>query len=217
MQMPSSRGVNADQAPEPQKTKKWQYLIAALSLAFTIGLAVLIGFNWDAVHRMAGYGYTGGFIISALGGATVVVPVPMLAVQFALGGILKPLAGPAILGPLYVGVICAAGETLGALSIYMTGIGGSAPFSMPGSGWIKRLSDRLNTLLERRGQLTLFLLSVIMNPLFYPASLAMGASRFGIKRYTAVTLAGKGIKCSLIAYAGYFGLKGIFSLLGLEL
>jgi membrane protein DedA with SNARE-associated domain len=184
---------------------------------FTTVTALLIGLNWEVVNRMAGYGYAGGFIISALGGATVVVPVPMLAVQFALGGILKPLVGPEILGPLYVGIICAAGETLGAVSIYMTGVGGSAPFSMPKSGWLKRLSGKLNILLERRGQMTLFLLSVIMNPLFYPASLAMGASRFGIKRYTLITLAGKVVKCSLIAYAGYFGLKGIFSLLGIEL
>ena len=207
----------AEGCPPGKDRKKWQYLVAALTVLFAVGLGLLIAFNWDMVYRMAGYGYAGGFIISALGGATILVPVPMLAVQFALGAVVKPMFGPAVVGPLFVGIVCAMGETLGAVSIYITGLGGTAPFSGARTGWLKRVSDRLSSLLEKRGQLTLFLLSAIMNPFFYPASLAMGASRFGIRRYVLITLAGKSIKCSMIAYAGYFGLKGFFNLLGIDL
>ncbi len=199
-----------------KKRKIIQYSIAAATLIATTVLGLLIGFNWEMVNRMAGYGYTGGFLISALGAATILVPVPMLAVQFALGGLVKPIVGPLFLGPLYVGIICGAGETLGALSIYITGIGGSAPFSDIKSKRLKSWGERIYQLIETKGQITLFLLSAIMNPFFYPASLAMGASRFGIKRYTLITLSGKIIKCSAIAYAGYFGLKGIFSAFGIE-
>jgi len=191
--------------------------MAVTTVVFTVGLATLIAFNWDMLYRMAGYGYTGGFIISALGGATILVPVPMLAVQFALGGVVKPILGPALLGPFYVGAVCALGETLGALTIYATGLGSAIPFSGTRRGWLKRLSDKVNHLLECRGKITLFLLSAIMNPFFYPASIAMGASRFGFKRYAVITLSGKLIKCSVIAYAGYFGLKGVFELIGIEL
>ena len=200
-----------------QGKNKWQYALAVLTILFTIGLGVVLAFNWDAIYRIAGYGYAGGFVISALGSATIIVPVPMLAVQFALGGVVKPLIGPNFLGPLFVGGVCSLGETLGALSIYITGVGGSAPFSTPKSGWWKRLSDKIASLIEKRGRITLFLLSAIMNPFFYPASIMMGASRFGIKRYGLITFAGKFIKCSLIAYAGYFGFKGIFSLFGIDL
>jgi len=207
----------AQSQPESSKFKKRQYIMAATTVFFTLGLAALIAFNWDMLYRMAGYGYAGGFVISALGGATILVPVPMLAVQFALGGVVKPILGPALLGPFYVGAVCALGETLGALTIYITGLGGSIPFSGTRRGWLKRLSDKLNHLLECRGKITLFLLSAIMNPFFYPASIAMGASRFGFKRYALITLSGKLIKCSMIAYAGYFGLKGIFELIGIEL
>ncbi|MDD5604503.1 MAG: VTT domain-containing protein [Dehalococcoidales bacterium] len=196
---------------------RWQYAIAILTIIFTLGLGAALALNWDAIYRIAGYGYAGGFVISALGSATVLVPVPMLAVQFALGGVVKPLIGPDVLGPIFVGGICSLGETLGALSIYVTGVGGSAPFSAPKSGWWKRLSDKISSLIEKRGRITLFLLSAIMNPFFYPASLMMGASRFGIKRYAAITFAGKLIKCTLIAYTGYFGFKGIFGMLGIDL
>ena len=200
----------------PRKPNKWQYLAAILAFAFTVGLGVFMVINWDAVYGLAGYGYVGGFVISALGGASILIPVPMLAVQFALGGIIKPLAGPDALGPVFVGVICAGGETIGALSIYLTGIGGSAPFSVKRGGRLKRIGEKFTALLERRGQLTLFLLSAIMNPFFYPASLALGASRFGIKRFGIIVFAGKTIKCSLIAYAGYLGFRGIFRLFGID-
>ncbi|MDD4229811.1 MAG: VTT domain-containing protein [Dehalococcoidales bacterium] len=211
-----------DAEPESRNTSpgnknKWQYALAILTIVFTLGLGIALAFNWDAIYRIAGYGYAGGFVISALGSATIIVPVPMLAVQFALGGVVKPLIGPNFLGPLFVGGVCSLGETLGALSIYITGVGGSAPFSTPKSGWWKRLSDKIASLIEKRGRITLFLLSAIMNPFFYPASIMMGASRFGIKRYALITFAGKFIKCSLIAYAGYFGFKGIFSLFGIDL
>jgi len=191
--------------------------MAVTTVVSTAGLATLIALNWDMLYRMAGYGYTGGFVISALGVATILVPVPMLAVQFALGGVVKPILGPALLGPFYVGAVCALGETLGALTIYLTGLGGAIPFSGTRKGWLKRLGDRVNHLLECRGKMTLFLLSAIMNPFFYPASIAMGASRFGFKRYAVITLSGKLVKCSMIAYAGYFGLKGVFELIGIEL
>ena len=213
--------IENDSAPNSgldlKRRKKWQYLTAAATAIFTIGLALLIAFNWSMVHQLAGYGYTGGFLISAMGGATILIPVPMLAVQFTLGGIVKPVIGPDPLGPLFVGAVCALGETLGALSIYITGAGGAAPFSGIKSGRFKGISQKISNLLEHRGRITLFLLSAIMNPFFYPASIAMGASRFGIKRYGLITLSGKLIKCTTIAYAGYFGLKGIFSLLGIEL
>ncbi len=198
------------------RQKRRQFLGALVALVFTVGLAILVAFNWDMVYSMAGYGYTGGFVISAMGGGTVLVPVPMLAVQFALGGVVKPLAGPDVMGPLFVGLVCGAGETLGALSIYVTGMGGGATLGHVKWNWLERIRSKVADLIERRGKLTLFLLSAIMNPFFYPASLAMGASRFGIKRYALITLSGKIVKCSVIAYAGYFGFKGIFNLLGID-
>ncbi len=216
MQPPAGQVSGPDTTRSLNKKRKLQYITATLTVFFTIALTVIIVINWSVVEEMAGYGYAGGFIISALGGATVIIPVPMLAVQFALGGILQPLFGPQILGPLHVGIVCSIGETLGALSIYLIGIGGSAPFTGRKSGWVIRISEKVNYLLERRGQITLFLLSAIMNPFFYPASLAMGASRFGVKRYMLITFAGKCVKCTTITYAGYFGLKGLFRAIGIE-
>ncbi len=197
--------------------KRWEYWVGILSVVFTIALAALIVFKWEAVQALEGYGYVGGFAISALGGATVVIPVPMLAVQFALGGVLKPWFGPEFMAPVFVGLVCSLGETLGALTIYFTGYGGGMPFAHTEAGRIQRAYLRLMRLMERRGSITLFLLSAIINPFFYPAALAAGALRLGIRKYFLVCFAGKTIKCTAIAYAGYFGLRGIFSALGIHL
>jgi uncharacterized membrane protein YdjX (TVP38/TMEM64 family) len=81
---------------------------------------------------------------------------------------------------------------------------------------IKNIYARLMKLMERRGSLVLFIISAVMNPFFFPISLACGGVRFGLKKYFLIVFAGKLIKVSCIAYAGYFGLKGLFNALGIH-
>ena len=38
----------------------------------------------------------------------------------------------------------------------------------------------------------------------------------GARKYFLIVFSGKFIKCSAIAYAGYFGLRGIFAALGIK-
>ncbi len=197
--------------------KRWEYWVGILGIVLTLVMAVIVVLKWEVVQELAGYGYLGLFLLSALGGATVIIPVPMLAVQFALGGVLTPWFGPVFIGPVFVGLVAGLGETFGALSIYMTGYGGGTPLSRAETGKIQKAYLRLMGLMERRGKITLFLLSAIVNPFFYPASLAAGAVRFGIRKYFAIAWAGKTLKCTGIAYAGYFGVHGIFEALGIPL
>ena len=189
-------------------------------MIITFGLALLVVLNWHSVKQITAYGYFGGFVVSALGGGTVLVPIPMAAVQFTLGGILLPWFGPAILVPLCVGLVCSFGESLGALTIYAAGFSGATPLakSAPGDkpGRLQKLYDRLTGLMERRGPIVMFVLSAVMNPFFFPTSLACGAVRMGARKYFLIVFAGKFIKCSAIAYAGYFGLKGLFAALGIH-
>ncbi len=169
-------------------------------------MAVVVVYFWEDVQALEGYGYLGAFIISVLGGATIIVPVPMLAVVFALGGVLTPY---------WVGVAAGLGETAGALTIYMTGYGGGTALISSKHGKIQAAYSRLMRLMERKGSLTLFLLSAVLNPFFYPAALAAGALRFGVKRYFFICWAGKTIKGMTVAYAGYLGLRGLLRMLGM--
>ncbi len=196
-----------------ETSKKGAYIAGIIGIAATLLMAVAIIFFWEFIRAFEGYGYTGAFLISILGGATIIVPVPMLAVVFALGGVMKSSLGP-LFGPLFVGAAAGLGETLGALIIYMTGHGAGTVL-LSSNGKLKSAYLRMMKLMERRGSLTLFLLSAILNPFFYPAALAAGALKFGIRRYFIICWAGKTIKGLTVAYAGYWGLRGLLRMLGM--
>jgi len=195
-------------APEVKKgSVKTAYIVGIIGVVITLLMAMAVVYYWEFVQTLEGYGYLGAFLISILGGATIIIPVPMLAVVFALGGVLTPY---------WVGAAAGLGETLGALIIYMTGHGaGMALFNS--NGKLQSAYARMMGLMERRGSLTLFLLSAILNPFFYPAALAAGALRFGIRKYFIICWAGKTVKGLTVAYAGYWGLRGILRMLGMPI
>ena len=185
---------------------KRAYYLGILGVVLTVAMAVAVVYFWEEVQALRHLGYLGAFLISILGGATIIVPVPMLAVQFALGGVLNPV---------FVGLASGLGETGGALIIYMTGHGGGAALYNSKHGKLQAAYLRLMSWMERRGSITLFVLSSVVNPFFYPAALTAGALRFGIKRYFLICLAGKTIKGFTVAFAGYWGLRGLLRMLGM--
>ncbi len=186
---------------------KSAYILGITGVVVTLVMAVAVVLFWENVQKLEGYGYLGAFLISILGGATIIVPVPMLAIVFALGGVLTPY---------WVGVAAGLGETIGALVIYITGHGaGTALFGSEGK--LQGAYLRMMRLMEQRGSLTLFLLSAILNPFFYPAALAAGATRFGIRKYFFICFAGKTIKGFTVAYAGYWGLRWLLRMLGMPI
>lgn len=198
------------------KWRRWEYWVGALGIIVTVGLAAAIIFFWDDVQKVGGYGYLGAFVISVFGGATILAPIPMTPVVFALGTVLKPSFAP-YLGPVFVGAAAGLGETLGGLTIYMTGYGGGAALARTNRRRIQAIYSRMLRWVEKRGTLTLFLLSATLNPFFYPAGLAAGALRFGIKKYFFICLAGKIIKGMTVAFAGYWGLGAILRTFGIPI
>ncbi|MFC2067644.1 VTT domain-containing protein [Chloroflexota bacterium] len=197
-----------------QVSKKKAYILASVGVVATLVMAIAVVYFWEFVNELQGYGYLGAFFISILGGATIVIPVPMLAVVFALGGVMKPTFGP-LFGPVLVGAAAGLGETLGALTIYMTGFGGGAVLIRSRGGKLQAVYTRMILWMEQRGSLVLFLLSAVLNPFFYPAALAAGALRFGMRKYFIICWAGKTIKGLTVAFAGYWGLRGVLRMLGM--
>lgn len=200
--------------------RRWEYAIGILALILVAGLGIIIARNWHDLEQVAGYGLAGGFVLSILGGATIPIPVPIIAVYFALGGLFTPWFGPAALGPALIGLTCGLGEATGGLTTYATGYSGAAVLKRreenPNPKHLERLYRWLMKMMHQRGGLVLFGVSVLINPFFYPVSLAAGISRFGARRYFFICLAGKILKCTVFAYAGYLGLRGLLGVLGVD-
>ncbi len=89
------------------------YLISGLGFLLTVQLLVAVLYFWEEIQHLRGYGYVYGFLISIMGGITI-IPVPSLLVTFTLGRVLNPV---------YVGLVSGLGEALGGITIYLTGAG----------------------------------------------------------------------------------------------
>ena len=192
-----------------KKSIRWPLIFGIFGVVITILMAVGIIVYKEHVQALQNYGYIGAFFISILGGATVIVPVPMLAVVFALGGVMEY--------PWLVAIAAALGELVGALTIYLAGRSAGQAISQTKHDRIHKAYEKLLNIIRRWGSIALFIVTCVVNPFFYPAAFAAGALRFGIKKYIFVVLAGKLVKSFTVVYAGYFGLKGIFKALGLEI
>lgn len=211
----STTNITQNAAIEEKSIKKsrwWAYTLGIIGFIATILMAIAIIYYRDELNSLQHYGYIGAFIISVLGGATIIIPVPMLAVVFALGSAMSSLWTAALLA-----LSAALGELVGALTIYMTGQGAGRVLVDSKHGKIQRAYERMLGLMERRGPIVLFIVASVINPFFYPAALAAGALRFGLKKYIFIVLAGKIIKCMTVVYAGYFGLKSLFQAIGIDL
>jgi membrane protein DedA with SNARE-associated domain len=204
--------IPAEETASVKKSSLKAYAFGILGLALmAAAFAAIIVFR-DELRQMEQWGYLGAFLISILGGATVIIYVPMQPVVFALGG---TMAGP--WSVFLLGLAAAAGEVIGGLTIYMTGQGAGKAISNNKNARFQRAYQRMLNFIKRRGAIALFLVTFIMNPFFYPAAFACGALCMDLKKFIPVVIAGKIIKCMTVVYAGYFGLRGIFHALGIAL
>ena len=159
-----------DVAGTEDKRKKWTWpsekYIAIIAILTIVLLAVLVVCFWDNIKHLQNYGYAGAFIVSLLGSATVIIPVPALAAVFALGGVLHY--------PFLVGIAVGLAEPIGELTGYMAGRAGHTTFKNRHAAMFVRTQDWMT----RRGSLFLFLMSAVPNPFFDLAGVAAGAIRY---------------------------------------
>jgi membrane protein DedA with SNARE-associated domain len=188
-------------ASEKANSRKREYIIGALALALTIAICVAVVLYWDYIKQAEQYGYFGAFIISVLAGATVLVPIPGILVVFTLGSVLNPAL---------VGIVSGMGEAVGSIGIYLSGWGGQKAVQNLNHKMVNRFVDWI----RRRGEIAVFLMSAILNPLFYPFAAIAGMLRFGLVKFFFLCWAGKSIKNTIIAYLGFFGLRSVLRWVG---
>ena len=158
-----------------------------MGLILAVAITVVVFLLRDRLQNVKEYGYAGLFLISILGNATIVLPVPTLVTAFVGGGVFNPIL---------VGVISAAGATIGELTGYLAGMGGQAIIDN------RELHERFERWMDRYGLFALFFLAAIPNPFFDVAGIIAGMSGIPVATYMLVVWAGKIVKFILIAYLG---------------
>jgi uncharacterized membrane protein YdjX (TVP38/TMEM64 family) len=166
-------------------TRERLFQIGAIVL--TIAVCTTIVVFRDHILEFKEYGYVGLFLISILVSSSIVIPVPGMFIVAAMG---------AVLNPVLVGIVSAAGGTIGEMTGYMLGYGGriavhESPMYCRIEGWMKKW-----------GSVTIFLLALIPNPFFDIAGAAAGVLRFPVWKFLVAGFAGRLPKQIGFAFGG---------------
>ncbi len=171
-------------------------LLIGVALLMTAFAIAFFYFGADT-SNLKSWGYGGIFLINVVGSASILMPSPAVASVLGGGALLDDFLGvPAF---VWVGLVAGTGEALGEFTGYAAGYGGRIIFEN------RPEYTRVQRWMERRGTLTMFLLSIFPNPLFDLAGVAAGAVRMPIRRFFPAVLDGKIIKDTYLAAIGDVG------------
>jgi uncharacterized membrane protein YdjX (TVP38/TMEM64 family) len=171
--------------------------IAAFLLV--VGLSLFLFSIRDQATKLATYGYPGLFLFSVLSNATVILPMPGVALTFTAGAVLEPVL---------VGLIAGIGSTIGELTGYLAG------FSGQGVVDDSKLYQRLRDWTERYGQWAILVLAIVPNPVFDLAGAAAGALKMPLSQFLIWAGIGKIIKMLAFAFAGAQSATWVLQMLG---
>jgi membrane protein DedA with SNARE-associated domain len=180
-----------------------------------ISIFLLIRYS-DEIMHLQNYGYLGIFVVAFIAGSSIPTPISYLLLTFTFGGI------PSAYGPWHpaiVGLAGGVGAGLGGTLVFLLGRGGRRLFpglrrysiDKPASN---NLASRFVRWAQRRGSVVVFVMSAMLNPVFAPMAIAMGAIRFRMIQFLFLCVAGNLVKAMIISYAGYFGVGTLLRWLG---
>lgn len=159
---------------------------------------ILAGAVWftlryrDHFSEWARFGYPAIFVISALTNATLILPLPGLAVTTLAGGMFNPWI---------VGAVAGLGQAVGELSGYLAGYSGQTlAADLP-------RYEQLARWMRRYGPWVIFVLALIPNPVFDVAGIIAGSTRMPLLAFLLPCAAGKILKNLIAAWAGFYGIE----------
>jgi len=198
MDQPDNIPDNIAAVPPPPSTRRLRIIQVLTVVVVLVALGVAVYFR-DHLQELKQYGYAAVFLVGLVSNATLVLPVPGLAVSSVMGGVFSPWI---------VGIVGGVGQALGELTGYMAGYSGQT--------WVdgNPTYDRLTQWMQRYGVLTIFVLALIPNPLFDLGGVVAGALRLPLWKFLVSCMAGKVIKNIVFALMGYYGIDALFRLLG---
>ena len=160
--------------------------VSVLMFVAVAGITVALFFFQDQIVRLQNWGYLGAFIISITANATVVLPMPGLAILLPMG---------AAFNPFYIGLAAGVGGAIGEMTAYLAGYSGRGIWS--DNKWYLRAVSWL----QKWGTPVIFLFAVTPLPLDV-MGMAAGNLRYPWWKYFVACIPGKIIKYIVLAYAG---------------
>jgi len=173
---------------EAVKKSPWTgRVVRALLFVGVIGISVYLYTIRDDIQQMEAYGYPGIFLFNLAASATLILPMPGVAVTSLMG---------AVFNPFWVAVAAATGAALGELTGYAAGFSGQkvaqrTPAYERVEGWMRKF-----------GELAILVLAIIPNPFFDVAGVTAGVLKMPVWRFLIFCWLGKLVKMLLFAFFG---------------
>jgi membrane protein DedA with SNARE-associated domain len=198
----ASGGAAGDGRREPEGSRSSSVAVERtrriVAILFAVIISALIVIFRKQLAGLGAYGYPGLFLLNVFASATIILPMPGLALAFAAG---------ATLNPLLVGLAVGSGAAVGELTGYLAGYGGQ--------GLVENNAGyaRIVKWTQRYGLWVVFFLAVIPNPFFDVVGMVAGLLRIPAWRFLVACWAGNVIKATTIALIGAQAITRISPLL----
>ena len=141
------------------------------------------------------YGYAGAFLTGFLSSFTLFIPSPAFVVIFLLG---------AKLNPLLLGISAGFGSAIGEMVSYFAGYG----VTIIAKKYRKKILDIEKSFHKYKPTVVIFIFAATPLP-FDLVGIFCGVIRYDKKKFFIATLAGKLVKFTFIAYAGFYGIPWV--------
>jgi membrane protein YqaA with SNARE-associated domain len=174
----------------------------SLNKTYSMDFASLVSefLSW-AGSMASAFGYFGILIISFVASASIFLPIPAFLLVFGFGSILNPLL---------VGLFAALGAAFGELTSYGIGIGGRKAIEKKYRKFLKKYGKWL-----RNRNFFLVVVVFAATPLPYDLiGIIGGIFKYDLKKFLIATFLGKLVMNTVIALAGYYGIRAILTIFG---
>jgi membrane protein YqaA with SNARE-associated domain len=188
-----------------------KYILYTVMFVITSAISIFLVIHyWQEIAKLQSYGYLGMFLIAFVAGSSIPTPVSYLLLTFTFGGILNPAL---------VGLSAGVGAGVGGTLVYLLGRGGRRFFPgirhySPDEAASNRLTIKFVNWAQKRGSIVVFIMSAMLNPVFAPMAIALGALRFRMIKFFIMCVAGNTLKALVISYLGYLGVGSLLRLFG---
>jgi membrane protein DedA with SNARE-associated domain len=176
------------------KSSRGKVIVSVLTFGLVLAITVLLFVLRNRIAHIQVYGYPVVFLLSILANATLILPLPGVALASLLG------ANPSF-NPLLVAIVVGVGSAIGEMTGYLAGFSGQIVVEK--SVWYYRIQDWM----ARYGPAAVFILAFVPNPFFDMAGISAGASKMPIPKFLFWCSLGKILKMMIFAFAGATILK----------
>jgi membrane protein YqaA with SNARE-associated domain len=150
---------------------------------------------------VASLGYLGIFVVSLVGSASIILPVPVFALVFAAG---------AVLNPWLVGLSAGAGSALGELTGYALGKGGERVVQKK----YRKIFERGRKLFERKqafAAIVVFAATPLPDDI---VGVLCGMFDYDVRKFLIASFAGKTVMNLALAWGGFYGVRWVLTAFG---